>query len=253
MPSNMLDTDVGFPRFTGLEPTEQKIEQILNYLYMLREQLRYSLSHIGEENFSDASLAELTETITSPIDAILTDEAGSISALQQTVNSLSLTVYTDGGISHVGLTKDGVTVYATGVIDMRGLVTFTDLSGSGTTTINGDNIVTGTITGTTLLSRADDVPSWLDLDVPSVQIQDGRIALGNRLGDSGSVGTIYGELYCRKESTSPYTPYVALYGAAKLLLGTLPGGTTMIGDLTGNANADVRIYGNVYINDVLVS
>jgi len=244
MPSNMLDTDVGFPKFTGRETTQDRIAMILNYLFMLREQLQYTLTHLGKENFNDASIVEIEKTITDPINARIEDEQGqitalqvtagqlvsaigdadgNISALQQTVNSLTLSVYTDNGISYVGLTKDGVTVYATGTIDMTGLVTFTDLSGSGTTVINGDNIVSGTITGTTLISEDHDYPGWLTVDNPSVKVEYGRITLGDSLKSLS--GTQYGAIYAVHNGGD--------YG------------------IRIDGYTDVYLNGNIYINGVL--
>ena len=39
MPSNILNTDVMFPQLTSGKSTEQQLSEVLNYLFMLREQL----------------------------------------------------------------------------------------------------------------------------------------------------------------------------------------------------------------------
>ena len=39
MPSNILNTDTMFPQFLSNESTEARLMEVLNYLYMLREQL----------------------------------------------------------------------------------------------------------------------------------------------------------------------------------------------------------------------
>lgn len=249
MPSNMLDSDVGFPRFTGKETREDQINQILNYLFMLQEQLRYSLSHIGIENFNDASLVGLTNQITDPINAriendegqiaalqvtaeglasdiedangnisllqqtaeqlaseiqdadgnisllqqtaqqltsAIADADGNISVLQQTVNGFNLTVMNaDGTYSNIGI--------GGGTISMQGLVTFQDLSGSGSTVINGDNITTGTLTGISVVTADADRPDWVPGPNPSVKMEYGRIMIGDSL--NSPFGTRYGEIY----------------------------------------------------------
>ena len=79
------------------------------------------------------------------------------SRISQTAKSISLQVNngsTTSGIV-IGITKeDGTTSEVSGTIEMTGLVKFTDLSGSGTTTINGANIQTGTITATKLATNS---------------------------------------------------------------------------------------------------
>lgn len=248
MPSNMLDTDVGFPRFTGMETEEDKIAQILNYLFMLREQLQYTLSHLGVENFNDASLESLTQTITEPIRTRLEDDEGHISALQVTADELSSAMAdAEGNISLLQQTVDGFTLKVInpdgtyseldiggGSIDLTGLVTFASLSGSGTTVINGDNIVTGTITGTTFLSGERlDIPTWLDTD-PSktVRINEGHITMGWDL-DEPIGGVIVADIYLGKTGNVSYLG-IAAYGS-------------------GTSGGEIRLYGDVYINDVLIS
>lgn len=63
MPDSMHILDAGLPRFKGTESTEDRVAAIQNYLYMLLEELRYLLRHLGKENFDEASLTELTDSI----------------------------------------------------------------------------------------------------------------------------------------------------------------------------------------------
>lgn len=70
------------------------------------------------------------------------------SRIEQTATGISMKVNngdTSSGITITMTKEDGTTTDATGTIEMTGLVKFTDLSGKGTTEINGENIVTGTI------------------------------------------------------------------------------------------------------------
>lgn len=47
MPSNILTTDTSFPQLTEEQSTDEKFGVITNYLYMLLEQLRYSMANLG--------------------------------------------------------------------------------------------------------------------------------------------------------------------------------------------------------------
>ena len=52
MPSNILTADTGFPDLTGEGKSEEKFAKISSYLYMLLEQLRYSMANLDKENFN---------------------------------------------------------------------------------------------------------------------------------------------------------------------------------------------------------
>ena len=56
MPSNLLTADTTFPTLTQEQSTDEKFEKITSYLYMLLEQLRYSMGNLDKENFNDAGL-----------------------------------------------------------------------------------------------------------------------------------------------------------------------------------------------------
>ena len=72
------------------------------------------------------------------------DLTGQYTELSQTVDSITLTAETDGDTSKLVLSANGIELSSAN-ITFAGMVTFADLSGSGKSTINGDNITTGTI------------------------------------------------------------------------------------------------------------
>lgn len=77
------------------------------------------------------------------------------SRISQTAKSISLLVTngsTSSGITITTTKEDGTTSQATGTIQMNGLVSFTNLSTSGQTTINGANITTGIIKSSNYVS-----------------------------------------------------------------------------------------------------
>lgn len=212
MPSNWLYIDTNFPTFTGEENVEEKVTTIQNYMFMLVEQLRYSLHNLDLSNMNQTAVERYETSLTQPIYARLEDSEenvaqlaltaaglalrlsdaegnitsltataeglsmqisnaedditqlgitadglavqvynakGQISSLQQTVNGFSITASNGSNSSYLYLTSNGI-VMASTRITFSGMVTFTDLSSSGATTINGDNIVTGTISAITL-------------------------------------------------------------------------------------------------------
>ena len=164
MPGNLLSADIAFPTFTAGQSTDEKLGVVTNYLYMLLEQLRYTMANLGAGNFNDTELAEIGETITKPLSIKLEDAEGNISALtiradqltsrmedaegnissiDQYAKSITLSVSNGDTYSSIQL-KAGSTVISSQTIYMNGLVTFTGLA-DGTTTINGGCIKTGTI------------------------------------------------------------------------------------------------------------
>ena len=93
MPSSILSADAGFPTFTQGQSTEQKISVITNYLYMLLEQLRYSLNNISVSNFNEAEL----NSITDPIYQAVSDTNGNLSELRQQADEISTRVEDNAG------------------------------------------------------------------------------------------------------------------------------------------------------------
>lgn len=235
MPSNLLNADINFPNLQG-KTTDQKFGTITNYLYMLLEQLRYSMANLGVSNFNEAEIENLANIITEPVyiqlkdqegnllsltaevdnvtsrvtdvegnvstlqqtsssmmssitnlegdvstlqqtagslQSQITDAEGNISTLQQNVNGLSSRVTAaEGNVSSItqtvnsislgvsnGSSGSTITLYKNGIaassqyIQFTGMVTFSDLSTEGQTSINGGNIAAGgTIEGVTLKS-----------------------------------------------------------------------------------------------------
>lgn len=164
MPSNLLSVDTAFPTFTSDQSSEEKLDVVTNYLYMLMEQLRYTLANLGAGNFNDAELDEIGIKITQPIyvdmenaagaiaDLTITadqltsrleDAEGDISSIDQYAKSITLQVTNGETSSTIKLLAGGVQI-ASQIIQMDGLVTFTGLE-DGTTVINGGCIQTGTI------------------------------------------------------------------------------------------------------------
>ena len=61
MPSNWLYIDTNFPTFTGKESPNDKISTIQNYLFMLVEQLRYTLHNLDTANMNLTALEQYSK------------------------------------------------------------------------------------------------------------------------------------------------------------------------------------------------
>lgn len=111
MPSNWLYIDTNFPAFTSEESSEEKINTIQNYLFMLVEQLRYSLHNLDTKNMNATALAKYTGSITDPINAKIQDSEGHIAQLQLDAKSLLLRMSNaEGDITSLGVTAQGLAV-----------------------------------------------------------------------------------------------------------------------------------------------
>ena len=109
--------------------------------------------------------------------------------ISQTVRSISLTA-TDNGAS-CGLTiklknEDGTELSEEQAnITLSGLVKFTDLSGTGTTTINGSNITTGTISAARLDSSVITTSNFSAQNINANKITAGSINASNGITIGG--------------------------------------------------------------------
>lgn len=228
MPTAQMLTEEALPKYRAEDRDSDRIKTIYNYLFMLVEQLRYSLGNISEDNFNAAALDQIKSDISEPIYRRIEDSdgnissltqtaemlqsrisnaegdistltqtatslssriqsaegdisnltqtatslssrisdaegnissltqtagslssrissaEGSISSISQTVNGISLSVANEEGQSTIKLIRNGIAVSSETIV-FSGFVRFTDLSTSGSTTINGDNITTGSI------------------------------------------------------------------------------------------------------------
>lgn len=201
MPGSFGYIDTNFPTFTGGESADEKVATIQQYLYMLLEELRYTLRNLDiAKNFNDTSVRRFTEVITEPLYASLSSAEGKISELTLTAEGLKTRVAdAEGNISLVSQTASKIEWVVSGSsyssftltsraaslvassIDLTGFVTFSSLSSAGQTTINGGNVTAGTITGATLRSIVQ--------GQKQVWIRNGGVDIMN------GAGTLMGGLY----------------------------------------------------------
>ena len=167
MPGSILNADTNFPNLEG-KTNEEKFQLISNYLYMLLEQLRYTLNNLGENNWNEEEMTALKSGITKE-------------SVKQVVGGLEITAENNGMSSTIKLSSGEVDV-SSAQVNITGAVTFSDLSGNGTTTINGANIKTGylsadRVSGGTLqgvVVKSADYDSYT-----GVQIENGRVTVSS--------------------------------------------------------------------------
>lgn len=171
MPSNWLYVDTQFPQFTDESPNE-KITIIQNYMFMLVEQMRYTLHNLDTSNMNTTALNKFVNEITEPISVRITEgeekmtsiqvgvdgistrvasvetELGTVSTkystLEQTVDGFRLSVVNGEQSSTIQL-RSGSTVISSQTIRFTGDVVFASDLQDGETIISGDNILTGQI------------------------------------------------------------------------------------------------------------
>ena len=249
MPGNLLSADIAFPTFTAGQSTDEKLGVVTNYLYMLLEQLRYTMANLGAGNFNDTELAEIGETITKPISIKLEDAEGNISALtilagqltsrmedaegnissiDQYAKSITLSVSNEDTYSSIQL-KAGSTVISSQTIYMNGLVTFTGLA-DGTTIINGGCIKTGTIDAQRI--NLTGAITWSDLASDAQEKVNSASSLASTANQNVTTAnnTISGWKY-------QGTTYI---DGTKLMTGTVTASTIQGGQIALMATEDIQ-------------
>ena len=77
MPGQFANIDTGFPSFTGGESTEQKVDALYSYVFLLLENLRYVLRNLSPENFNQQEMKDYFDQLEANVviaNTIITDE-----------------------------------------------------------------------------------------------------------------------------------------------------------------------------------
>lgn len=166
MPNGLMLADTSVPRLDGKSDSE-KLDSVMNYLYMLLEQLRYTLANIGVENFNDTEFAEMGKIITEPVTIRLKDAEGNLATLTVSVEGVSSRVQNlSGRFSRVEQDVNGLSIE----------------TNQGKTYITGDHVKTGK-----LVSANGD--SEIDLDTGAAKLT-GSFTIINPKSDNAKVGEL---------------------------------------------------------------
>lgn len=139
-----FDSATGVFRLTQYANVEDALDgsQAFSKLELTAHQLTL------EMNDAKGNISSLQITA-SQLQSQITDANNNISAIEQYAKSIRLSVSNGYETSTITLTANGVAI-SSGSITFTGAVTFLDLSTSGSTVINGNNITTGTISANRL-------------------------------------------------------------------------------------------------------
>lgn len=166
MPNGLMLADTSVPKLDGKSDSE-KLDSVMNYLYMLLEQLRYTLDNLGRENFNDRDFDGIVKTITAPVLVKIEDAEGNIASVKAAANELSATV----GDMHKEFTTVKVKVDGLSIKTREGV-----------TSITGDHVKTGK-----LVSANGD--SEIDLDTGAAKLT-GSFTIINPKSDNAKVGEL---------------------------------------------------------------
>lgn len=92
MPANWLYMDAKFPDFGGDISTEDKLAQVQNYLYLLVEQMRYTMQNLDTTNLNQTALNVWEEALTTPLYLLLEGEGERLTQLSVTADGLTALV-----------------------------------------------------------------------------------------------------------------------------------------------------------------
>ena len=109
MPSNWLYIDTNFPSFTQKESVNDKVETMQDYLFMLVEQLRYTLHNLDLSNMNKTATDEFVKQITDPIYGEIKDAEGNITQVALVAKGLAARIGdAEGNITQLQATAKGL-------------------------------------------------------------------------------------------------------------------------------------------------
>lgn len=167
------------------------IQNIYTTQFATRVELSSAITMKSDEILSTVSATYATQATARTLQSKIEQKASSIAlsvSNGQTTSGITISLKDENG---------NVLNSQTGTIEMTGLVKFTDLSNSGTTTINGDNITTGRINA-----------QYLDTSI--INATTGSIAgwtITNDSLDSSTAGMSNGHYYAFYVKNGNDTPY----------------------------------------------
>ena len=98
-----------FPSFTGEENLEERVTTIQDYVFVLVEQLRYTLHNLDLSNMNEAAVNGWENAITEPIYARIEGQDGQITELSVTAEGLAAQISNaEGDITALSATAEGL-------------------------------------------------------------------------------------------------------------------------------------------------
>lgn len=288
MSSSLLNADTSFPQFTEETKDSEKIEKITSYLFMLLEQLRYSLANLDKDNFNDTGLAEIGRIFTDPVyirlegaeggihelnvtaqllSSRIQDAEGNLSELTQTARTLTSRISdTEGNVSVLQQTaqslsskiqdaEGNISQLVQTVNGMQLVVRNGEASSSITLTANGVGISSQTISFSGMVTFAGLAGGTTTIDGACIKtgtIDANRVKVNSLYGQYVYLNNAYGIAMGQFSITGAETSFAAVdltsYGALRLT--ALRGAAYMEADAYGT---EVECYDRVYTRGPLVT
>ncbi len=117
MPTTFQLVETTFPNGEGKD-TQEQITGVYDYLFVLLEQLRYTLFNLDESNINANALSEFIQNITEPIYAKISDTDDNLNELSVTAKGLAERISNaEGNITTLTATASGLQTQVSGKID----------------------------------------------------------------------------------------------------------------------------------------
>lgn len=234
MPSNWLYIDTNFPSFTQKESDGEKIETMQDYLFMLVEQLRYTLRNLDLKNMNKAAMNGFLQNIREPIYAKIEDTNKNVNELSITAQGMSARISNaEGDITQLGARADGL---AARISSAEGNITQLGATADGLSARISSN--EGSITN--LTADVNGIRTQVSGKIGTSEAQtliDQSLDEITLAATSGETGTVFklkynGAVLASTGSVDLYVDAVNVYGT--LTAERLQGGSIRILDDDGN-------------------
>ena len=210
MPTTFQLVETTFPNGEGKD-TQEQINGVYDYLFVLLEQLRYTLFNLDGSNINQNALSEFIKNISEPIYAKIEDTDKNVNELSITAKGLAGRISdAEGNITQLGVTAQGLQASISGLdgsvtnltADVNGLRTQVSgkIDGTAAQTLIDQNLnqitlaATSGSNGTVFALNKNGVQiastGTIDLHVKAVNI-DGTLTAGALRG--GSVSLLAGD------------------------------------------------------------
>ena len=227
MPTTFQLVETTFPNGEGKD-TQEQINGVYDYLFVLLEQLRYTLFNLDGSNINQNALSEFIKNISEPIyakiedtdknvneisitakglDARLSDAEGNITQLYTTAKGLQVSVSNlDGAITNIKTDVNGIRATVRTKIDATQAQSIFDQSAQGFTlaATSGEN---GTVFKLNYNGAQIASTGSVDLYVDAVNIYGTLMATeieGDRITVRNDEGRRCGDIYTEYASTADY-------------------------------------------------
>lgn len=174
------------------------------------------------EGSLNSKITQTADSITLEVSRATTAEINLSTLIKQTANSITLKVDKNGIINAINLSTEGIKINAS-KLDITGIVTFSDLSTPGKTTICGDNITTGSI--------------------KSVEIRNSEVYIGDNTIEFAGNGAIKRSSSKKWTTTNRYLNNVLSFTSQSIQIGQYSG------TLCNNLDIPMKTINIGYINN----